>query len=92
MKYLKKAAERKEYASDGIYEDVASIIREIRQNGDEAILSYNLKFDNCNRRNLMVTKDEINEAYKEVEAQVIEDIKSAINLRLFFQVFLSWDC
>ena len=78
MKYLKKAKEKIEYAPDNLYDQVASIIKDVHENGDQAILKYNLKFDGCSRKTLTVTADDIREAYQRTDSQVIEDIKSAI--------------
>lgn len=84
MRYLKEATIRAEDASEELSKNVASIIKEVRKNGDKALLNYNQKFDNCSRKYFAVSTDEIREAYEETDSQVIDDIKAAIeNVRKF---------
>lgn len=59
-----------------IEQTVASIIREVRQKGDLALLDYARKFDKADLTTLLVTSDEIKAAQKQVD----EQLKSALRL------------
>lgn len=50
---------------DAIMDDVASIVEEVRDGGDSAVLKYTKRFDNVelSANQLAVTQDEIQEAY-----------------------------
>ena len=50
-----------------VKEQVASIIEDIKINKDQALKKYNLKFDNNSREVIRVSKEEIEEAYKQVD-------------------------
>lgn len=82
--------------SYGEYEStVNDIIENVRKNKDEALFEYTLKFDKfeLNKENIKVTRAEIEEAYKAVDASLIEVMKhSAENIRAFHEKQLrnSW--
>ncbi|RVU53858.1 histidinol dehydrogenase [Anaerosphaera multitolerans] len=84
MEYLKNKIEVPLEKTQEMEENVREIIANVRQNKGAAVIEYNSKFDNCNRENLLVSRDEIEEAYKNVSPQLIEDIKkSAENVKKF---------
>lgn len=58
---------------------VAEIIENIKENGDKALFEYTLKFDKfaLTPDNIKVTRQEIDEAYKCVDAEYIEVMKRA---------------
>ena len=60
-----------------VKEQVASIIEDIKINKDQALKKYNLKFDNNSRDVIRVSKEEIEEAYKQVDDKFIENLKVA---------------
>ncbi len=67
---------------------VNEIIENVRQNGDKAVFDYTLKFDkfNLNCDNLFVTRSEIDEAYKRVDAEYIDVMRNAAeNIRVFHE-------
>ena len=65
---------------------VTDIISNVRKNGDAALLEYTEKFDKAKLKSLLVTKEEIEEAYGLVEPEFIEVIKkAAVNIRKFHQ-------
>ena len=67
-----------------VKEQVSSIIEDIKINKDEALKKYNLKFDNNNREVIRVSKEEIEEAYKQVDDKFIENLKiAATNIENF---------
>lgn len=71
--------------SYGKYESVvADILSNVKENGDEAIFDYTKKFDGADisTENIIVTKEEIEEAYNLVDASLIDVIRKAlINIR-----------
>lgn len=84
MIYLKGAVEETVEEIQELEDGVRDIIWDVRKNKDQAILKYNEKFDACHRKELLVEKEEIQEAYRELDPQLIEDIKkSAENVRKF---------
>ena len=70
--------------NSSLFETVRSILDDIKQRGDRAVLEYGAKFDQVELPQLAVTEEEINSA----EALVSEDLKAAIrtamkNIELF---------
>lgn len=63
---------------------VAEIIKNVRENGDEALFEYSEKFDKAQLSSLAVTKEEIDEALSLVEPEFLEILeKAAKNIRKF---------
>ena len=63
---------------------VAEIIANVRKNGDRALYEYTERFDRAKLDSLLVTKEEIEEAYGLVEPEFVEVIKkAAVNIRKF---------
>lgn len=75
--------------SYGAYEDrVAAIIDAVREKGDEAIFSYTKQFDGADisAENIVVTKEEIEEAYATVDPTLLDVIRKAlINIREYHE-------
>ena len=82
--------------SYGEYEArVAEIIEEVRKNRDAAVFAYTEQFDHAkiDANHLIVTEEEINEAYENVDPQLLKVIrKSLVNSRDFHskQLQNSW--
>ena len=78
------------------YEDtVADIVADIRKRKDEALFEYTSKFDHfdLNADNIRVTRQEIEEAYKEVDPELVRVLKiSRDNIRSYHEKMLrtSW--
>ncbi|MBO7426576.1 MAG: histidinol dehydrogenase [Clostridia bacterium] len=71
-----------------VIETVSAVIDDIRENGDAAVSKYTKKFDGCDidSSNILVTKEEIDQAMKEVEPELLEIIKKAAsNIRAFHE-------
>lgn len=67
---------------------VSEILDNVKQNGDKAIFEYTEKFDGAviTPDNLVVTKEEIEEAYTLVEPELINVIRKAlVNIRDYHQ-------
>ena len=75
--------------SYGEYEDrVAAIISEVRKNKDQAIFSYTKQFDGAdiNADNIVVTEEEIKEAYDTVDPTLLSAIRKAlVNIREYHE-------
>ncbi|MBE7052201.1 MAG: histidinol dehydrogenase [Ruminococcaceae bacterium] len=65
---------------------VTDIIKNVRANGDKALLEYTEKFDKAKLSSLIVTKEEIDEAVASVDEKFIEILKNAAaNIRKFHE-------
>lgn len=80
---------------DAIMDDVASIVEDVRDSGDLAILKYTRRFDNVelSATQLLVTQDEVEKAYdRKITSGFSETIESLNqllnNLRRFHEVQL----
>ncbi len=80
----------------GQYESVVNdILNNVKENGDKAVFDYTLKFDKfqLTPENLLVTREEIDAAYKELDPELVRVIRdSAKNVEAFHQKQLrnSW--
>lgn len=75
--------------SYGEYEStVAGILNNVRENGDKAVFEYTKMFDKAdlNPENVVVTKEEIDEAYTLVDKQLVDIIRKAlVNIRSYHE-------
>lgn len=75
--------------SYGEYEErVAAIIDTVREKGDEAVFSYTRQFDGADisADNIIVTKEEIDEAYENVDPTLLDVIRKAlVNIREYHE-------
>ena len=63
---------------------VAEILANVRENGDKALLEYNLKFDKARMDTLLVSQEEIEEAFASVEPRFLSILEQAAeNIRAF---------
>jgi len=63
---------------------VADIIANVRSNGNKAVLEYNLKFDKAQLDTLLVSQEEIDEAFAAVEPEFLSILRQAAeNIRAF---------
>ena len=63
---------------------VAEIIDNVRKDGDKALLEYNLKFDKAEMDCLLVSQEEIQEAFAAVEPEFLSILEQAAeNIRAF---------
>lgn len=63
---------------------VEEIAKDVRKNGDEAVKKYIKQFDNEDLDSLLVSKEEIKEAYTKVDEETIKAIKKSItNVQTF---------
>ena len=67
---------------------VADILANVKEKGDEALFSYTKEFDKVEitQENIRVTEAEIEEAYKAVDASLLEVIRKAlVNIRSYHE-------
>ena len=70
-----------------VEDTVADIIKNVRENGDSAVLDYCKRFDGADLESLAVSKEEIDEAVAEVEPRFLEILKKAAeNIRTFHKM------
>ena len=73
---IKKIIERPHLDVSQLNATVASVLADVKENGDKAVIAYEEKFDHVKLASLAVTEAEIDEA----EGLVSEDLKAAIKL------------
>ncbi|MBQ8837471.1 MAG: histidinol dehydrogenase [Clostridia bacterium] len=65
---------------------VSEIIANVRKNGDAALYEYCKKFDKADLTSLVVSEEEIDEAFRAVEPEFVEILKkAAANIRKFHE-------
>ncbi len=70
--------------TSNVSETVAEIIREVRARGDSALRDYTAKFDGAVLDSLIVSPEEMEEAFKQVEPEFLAVLeKAAANIRKF---------
>lgn len=77
--YLDSLKERAEEVQGDVINRVEAILKDIRNNGDEALIEYTRKFDSnsVDLSNFIVSKEEIKEAYEEVDSDFLYAIQRA---------------
>lgn len=74
---------------DQLADSVNEILSNVKENGDKAIFDYTKKFDGAdiNAENILVTKEEIQEAYDSLENKELVDIirKSLNNIKVYHE-------
>lgn len=89
-KELKNNLLKRSPISYGKYEDdVKKIVEDVLQNGDKALFSYTKKFDGADidASNLIVTKEELEEAYGNTDPALIDVIRKAMkNIKEFHEL------
>jgi sulfopropanediol 3-dehydrogenase len=77
MKVIKKAKPRTNVDNQQLIDNVSAMIKNVRLNGDKALLEYNARFDQNHRPQLRISRTEIEAAYEHVSEQELADIRSA---------------
>ena len=84
MKILKPSKVRTEADRSKLRQTVSEMIDQVIQKGDQALIGYNSRFDQCDRTALRISEEELREAYEQVFQQDLEDIKkAAANIEAF---------
>lgn len=69
-------------------EQVNAILEEVKEKGDEALFSFTERFDGAKltKETLMVTKEELEDAYEQVDPELLEVIRKAlVNIKGFHE-------
>lgn len=73
-------------STPNVQDIVTEIIANVRANGDKALYEYCLKFDKADLKSLLVSQEEIDEAFEAVSPQFVEILeKAAANIRNFHE-------
>ena len=66
---------------DEIKKDVLNIIREVKENGDNALVDFSKRFDDVelSKSEIKVSDDEISEAYKKIDERLLQALRFAKN-------------
>jgi len=73
---IKELVKRSPPNIDNVTEPVKTIIDEVRKDGDEALRKFTKKFDGADIKNFKVTREEIEESYKQID----ESVKNALDM------------
>ncbi len=81
---LNKLLNRFELSEVPVEKTVRSILKDIKKNGDAAVLKYTKKFDhlNLNKKDFGISRKEIKKAYQMADPKVVESLKFAAD-RIF---------
>ena len=83
---LDKILKRNEDVRDDIRNAVLEIIKDVKTDGNAALLYYTKVLDHCELTHLQVTEDEIQEAFDSVSESLLEIIREAAgNIRSFHE-------
>jgi len=78
--------------TDSVTEDVLRIIDMVKNDGDKALIELAKKFDKADIDSVTVPRDEIDDAYDEVDEKLIEALESAAaNIQRFHEMQLDSD-
>lgn len=75
---VSEVIKRSEQNVNDVLDTVASILKDIRENKDIAVKSYTEKFDGVKVDDLLVSKEEIKQAYDNIDSQLVESLKLAL--------------
>ncbi|MEG0692462.1 MAG: histidinol dehydrogenase [Oscillospiraceae bacterium] len=78
IEYIKKLKSRSGTVNDSVTKTVDEIIKDIRDNGDEAVAKYTLKFDGKLPSSIEVSRDEINDALSEADEDYVSSLLNAM--------------
>ena len=82
----KEIVERPQLDVSQLNAKVSEILNDIRENGDEAVIRYEERFDHVQLASLQVTKEEMDEAMLNVSAELLDALKLAHhNIALFHE-------
>jgi histidinol dehydrogenase len=73
-----------------VMEPVSSILKDVKENGDDALLRFTLQFDRANLKEIEVSRDEIDSALLSIDKRLISHLKkAAANIRAFHEAQVS---
>ncbi|MCT4634424.1 MAG: histidinol dehydrogenase [Firmicutes bacterium] len=75
--FLSKLYERSQMDFDDVNTSVADIISKVRKEGDDALKFYTSKFDNVDLESIIVSDEEIDNAFNNIDENLLKDLKMA---------------
>lgn len=66
------------FEDESLVATVAAIVNDVRDNGDEALARYAKQFDGTDLTEVAVSEEEIDAAYREADAAVVESLRVAV--------------
>ncbi len=85
-KWREQIPMRSQFEYTDVNASVAAILKDVQENGDEALRQYNLKFDHADTPLLEVSKEEIEEAVSRVDPEFLRVLhKAAGNIRSYHE-------
>ncbi len=85
-KWREQIPMRSQFEYADVNASVAAILKDVQENGDEALRRYNLKFDHADTPLLEVSKEEIEEAVSRVDPEFLRVLnKAAENIRSYHE-------
>lgn len=86
LEYINKLKTRSGEVNDNVTKSVDEIIKDVHDNGDEAVKKYTLKFDGKLPKSIEVSRDEINDALSEADEEYVNSLLNAMeNITAFHQ-------
>lgn len=76
--YIKKLKERSAAVNGNVTKSVAEIINDVRDNGDEAVKKYTLRFDTSTLDCIEVNREQINDALTEADQDYVDALLNAM--------------
>jgi len=72
---------RAEGEIEEILPNVEEVVKNVRENGDKALFDYMKRFDKVKLtpKNILVTKDEIKEAYEKADPKLVDSLKQLVS-------------
>lgn len=77
---LSQTVKRSEEDVNNVLDAVSDILKNVRQNKDQALKDYTQKFDKVTIDNLKVTDEEIKEAYDTIDDTLLEALKKQLQI------------
>ncbi|MCL2712507.1 MAG: histidinol dehydrogenase [Methanomassiliicoccaceae archaeon] len=76
--------------TDAVEKDVLKIIEQVRKNGDKALIELTKRFDKVDIDSVAVSRDEIDDAYDDVDEELIDALEiAAANIERFHRMQLT---
>lgn len=76
--YIKKLKQRSSEVNETVTKSVSDIIKDVKENGDEAVKKYTLMFDKNIPDNIEVSRDEINDALTQADQDFVSALLNAL--------------
>ena len=77
LEFLRKVEERNRSTNDNVTAVVSDIIENVRQNKDNAVREYTIRFDGAAPDSFEVTREEIDAAVKQCDPDFVETLRKA---------------